>query len=665
MTDADAPSPRYRTLTGLPRWILRVTRVTIPVVGVLFVLDVQSYLGMVLYREQYMGLFLALVLGSIFLAVPARRGRERNRVPWYDMVLCMAGLAIGLYIALLYPRVIFQVAYPTPDKIILGIAGILVVLEATRRTTGWSLVIVAAAFILYARFTHFMPGAFYARGAPWDKLAISLFLDSEGLLGFPTWVISTMVFAFIFFGQVLFLTGGGAFLTDFSLATMGRFRGGTAKMAIVASSLFGAISGSAVANVTTTGVVTIPLMKKAGYRPQVAAAIEAVASTGGQLAPPVMGVAAFLMAEVLSIPYAEVALAAAIPAFLYYVALFTQVDLEAAKHGFRGLPREQLPSVASVGRAGWVFVIPLVVVVYTLFVLNFEPGKAGIVATASALLLSFVRRETRPTFAKFVSILEATGGAMLDLGAIGATVGLIIGAISLSGVGFTFSLLVVGLGENNLALLLVLTAVTSMILGMGLPTGAVYILLAVLVGSAMEKLGIQPLAAHMFFFYFGMLSMITPPVCLATFAAASIAGADPLKTAIHGIRLGIVAYIVPFIFVFSPALLLKASPLTIVLSAVTATVGAVLLGIAFTGFLFRRISWSVRTLLTVGAVALLIPPGGAITLSWPINLVGATVSASLIGWEWLHREQIPETRPDYSRTQERPWPTADRPGEEP
>lgn len=614
-------------------------QVGIPVIGVLFVVDVHSYFMIALYREQYIGLFLALVLGSIFLAVPARKGHPSNRVPWYDIVLCLAGLAVGVYVAFFYPQVIMRLAFPTPDKIILGIVGALIVLEATRRTTGWSLVIVATAFILYARFTHFMPGDFYARGAPWDKLAISLYLDAGGMLGFPLWVISTMVFAFIFFGQVLFLTGGGRFLTDFSLATMGRFRGGPAKMAIVASSLFGTISGSAVANVSTTGVVTIPLMKNAGYRPHVAAAIEAVASTGGQLAPPVMGVAAFLMAEMLAIPYAQVALAAAIPALLYYVALFTQVDLEAAKQGLRGLPKEQLPSITSVARTGWLFVIPLVVVVYTLFVLNFEPGKAGIAATASALVLSLIRRDTRPTLRRFFSILEATGGAMLDLGAIGATVGLIIGAISLSGVGFTFSFLLVGLGQDNLILLLVLTALTSMILGMGLPTGAVYILLAVLVGSAMEKLGILPIAAHLFFFYFGMLSMITPPVCLATFAAAAIAGSDPLKTGIEAMRLGIIAYIVPFIFVFSPALLLQASPLTVVLGVVTAIAGAVLLGIAFIGFLFRRIAWGSRLLLAVGAVALLIPPGGAITLSWPINIAGLGISAALIAWEWLHRKK--------------------------
>jgi TRAP transporter 4TM/12TM fusion protein len=352
-----------------------------------------------------------------------------------------------------------------------------------------------------------------------------------------------------------------------------------------------------------------------------------------------MGIAAFLMAEVLAIPYAQVALAAAIPALLYYVALFTQVDLEAAKQGLRGLPKEQLPSITSVSRTGWVFVIPLVVVVYTLFVLNFEPGKAGIAATASALLLSLVRRENRPTLGRFISILEATGIGMMDLGVIGATVGLVIGAISLSGIGFIFSFILVGIGEGNLLLMLVLTALTSIILGMGLPTGAVYILLAVLVGSALEKLGILPLAAHLFFFYFGMLSMITPPVCLATFAGASIAASDPLKTGIQGMRLGIIAYIVPFVFVFSPALLLQAPPLTIVVSAVTATAGAVLLGIALSGFLFRRITWGCRLLLAVGAVALLIPPGGAIVLSWSINLAGLGISAALIAWEWLHREK--------------------------
>jgi TRAP transporter 4TM/12TM fusion protein len=639
LADPATPTSKYRQLTGFSSGFLRVLLVAIPVVSTLFVAEVHSYLRIAFYKEQYMGVFLALVLGAVFLAIPATKRGPRNHIPWYDVLLCLLGLAVGLYVAVLYPRVIFRIAYPSPDKVFLGIVGILIVLEATRRTTGWALVGVASTFILYARFTHFMPGAFYAKGIPWEKLAISLYLDANGMLGFPTWVISTMVFAFIFFGQMLFLTGGGKFLTEFSLATMGRFRGGPAKMALVASTLFGTISGSAVANVSMTGVVTIPLMKNTGYRPHVAGAIEAVASTGGQLAPPVMGIAAFLMAEFLSIPYAQVALAAVIPAALYYIALFTQVDLEAAKQGLRGLPKEQLPPLGKVLRQGWFFLVPLVVVVYALFILNFSPGKAGIAATAVVLLLSFVRRDTRPTLGRFVAILEATGRAMLDIGVIGATVGFVIGTISLSGVGFIFSFLMVGLGEGNLLLLLALTALVSIILGMGLPSGAVYILLAVMVGSAMEQLGILPIAAHMFFFYFGMLSMITPPVCLATFAAASIAGSDPLRTGIEAVRLGIIAYIVPFIFIFSPALLMQAPPLTIVLSAVTATVGAVLLGIALSGFLFRRIAWGSRLLLAVGAVALLIPPGGAIALSWPINLAGLGISGALVALEWLRRKK--------------------------
>jgi len=645
MAYTDKPVSKIRELTGFPRWVLRIMRLGIPLAGILFVVDAPSYLKIALYREQYMGLFLALTLGSIFLSVPAKRGAAGHRVPWYDMVLCAAALVVGLYVTILYPRLIMQVAYPTTDKIVLGILAIVVVLEATRRSVGWSLVIVALVFLLYARFTHYMPEPFFANGAPWDKLAISLYLDSEGIFGLPTWVISTMVFAFIVFGQVLFLTGGGQFLTEFSMATMGRFRGGSAKMAVVASSLFGAISGSAVANVATTGVVTIPLMKKSGYRPEVAAAIEAVASTGGQLAPPVMGVAAFLMAEMLSIPYAEVALAAIVPALLYYIALFTQVDLEAARQGLVGLPKKDLPPLGKVTRAGWVFIIPLVVVVYTLFFLNFEPGKAGIAGAASALVLSSIRRDTRPSVRGLFDILESTGAAMVELGAIGATVGLVIGSIALSGVGFTFSHLIVGIGENSLILLLVLTAVTSIILGMGLPTGAVYILLAVLVGSALVKLGVEPLAAHMFFFYFGMLSMVTPPVCLATFAAASIASADHFKSALHGMRLGAIAYIVPFVFVFSPALLLKASPLTVTLGILTAVAGAAILGVAFTGFLFRKLGWGMRLMLTAGAVALLIPPGGAITMSWPINLAGAAVTAALIGWEWRVRNKEPGRAP--------------------
>jgi len=637
MADDDAPSTKLRKVTGVTGWILRIMRLGVPVAGTLFVLDAQSYLGISMYREQYMGLFLALTLGSIFLSIPANKASVREGVPWYDMILCAAALVVGLYVTFLYPRLIMEVAYPSNDKLFLGFMAIVIALEATRRTVGWSLVIVALIFLLYARFNHYVPEPFHATGAPWGKLAVSLYLDSEGMLGLPTLVISTMVFAFIAFGQVLFLTGGGQFLTDFALATMGRFRGGSAKMAIVGSSLFGLISGSAVANVATIGVVTIPMMKKSGYRPEVAAAVEAVASTGGQIAPPVMGIAAFLMAEMLSISYAEVALAAIVPALLYYIALFTQVDLEAARHGLRGLPKDQLLSVTKLAKIGWIFLVPLAVVVYTLFFLNYEPGKCGIAGAASALVMSLIRRDTRPDFRRLFQILESTGAAMVDLGAIGATVGLVIGSIAISGVGFTFSNMIIGIGQDSLALLLLLTAATGIVLGMGLPTGAVYILLAVLVGSALQELGVQPLAAHMFIFYFGMLSMITPPVCLATFTAASIAGADHFKTALHGMRLGAIAYIVPFIFVYSPALLLKGAPVTIALAIVTAIAGAVILGIAFTGFLFRNLGWGVRLLLTAGAVALLIPPGGAIAMSWEINLVGAAVVAALIGWEWRHR----------------------------
>lgn len=646
MDDSDVAPARLRRLTGVLRWTLRVLHLGIPLAGTLYVLDVQSYLGISLYAEQYMGLFLALTLGSIFLSIPARKGRGGNKVPWYDMALCATALVVGLYLAILYPRLIMEVAYPTTGMYVLGLAAILVSLEATRRTVGWSLVIVAVIFVLYAHFNYLVPEPFYAAGTPWGKLGISLYVDSEGILGMPTLVISTMVFAFVVFGQVLFVTGGGQFLTDFAMASMGQFRGGSAKVAILASSLFGMISGSAVANVATVGVVTIPMMRKAGYRSEVAAGVEAVASTGGQLAPPVMGIAAFLMAEMLSIPYYQVALAAIVPALLYYISLFTQVDLEAARHGLSGLPKEQRPSLAKVARIGWIFLVPLVVVIYTLFFLNYEAGKCGIAGAATALVMSMFRRETRPSLRRFVEILESTGAAMVDLGAIGATVGLVIGAIAISGVGFTFSNLIVSIGENSLALLLILTAVTGIILGMGLPTGAVYILLAVLVGSALEKLGIQPLAAHMFIFYFGMMSMITPPVCLAVYTAASIAGANHFMTALHAMRLGAVAFIIPFIFVYSPALLLKGSPVTITLAVITASAGAVILGIAFTGYLFRNLGWFTRVLLTASAVALLIPPGGAIPYSWEVNIIGALIVAAVIGWEWRYRGKVTKPAPN-------------------
>jgi TRAP transporter 4TM/12TM fusion protein len=368
---------RFRTLHGSLRRLELCLLCLLPISGSLFVLEVPSFLGIAIFREQFLGLFLALLLGAAFLTKPAGKRAASTSVPWYDWLLVLASLVVGLFIAVHYPEMAYQLAVITPTKWLLGAITIVLVLEACRRLVGWVLSALVLSFVLYGRFGHLFPGIFESRGASWERLTMYLYLDTNGMLGLPLVVAATVVLAFVLFGNVLFQSGGATVLTDFAMAAMGRFRGGPAKIAVLASSLFGSISGTAVSNVVMTGSITIPLMKRTGYRPHVAAAIEAVASTGGQIMPPVMGVAAFIMAEFLAIPYSEVALAALIPALLYYITVFFQVDLEAAKTGLKGLRPEELPRLRIVLARGWLFLVPLAVLIYLLFGLFWPAGRAA------------------------------------------------------------------------------------------------------------------------------------------------------------------------------------------------------------------------------------------------------------------------------------------------
>jgi len=634
---------RYRTLQGPARWLELCVLCLIPITGALFVLEVSYYLqkwvpgiDFTIFREQFLGLFLALVLAGTFICKPGGKNAAATSVPWYDWLLMLASVVVGLFIAIRYPQMAYTQAVITPTKWILGAIAIVLVLECCRRLVGWILTALVVAFVLYGRYGDLMSGLFKSRGASWERLTMYLYLDTNGMLGLPLVVSSTVVMAFVLFGNVLFMSGGAAVLTDFAMATMGRFRGGPAKIAVVASSLFGSISGTAVSNVVMTGSVTIPLMKRTGYRPEVAGAIEAVASTGGQIMPPVMGVAAFIMAEFLSIPYSEVAIAALIPALLYYIAVFFQVDLEAAKTGMKGLSREELPRLGTVLAQGWLFLVPLVVLIYLLFWLYWAAGRAAMGGVFVGLLFAFGQRKSRMTLRGFVKLLEVTGRGLLEIGVITAAAGFIIGVLQLSGLGFRFSLGLASLAGGNVFVLLVLVAIACIILGMGMPTAAVYILLAVLACPGLIELGVDPLAAHLFVFYFGILSMITPPVCLATYAAASIAGSDFMKTAVTGMRLAVVAYVVPFLFVYSPALLLKGTVFQVVAAVVTAIVGAGTLGIALGGYLFGHLNLLKRGLLLLGGLGMLTPTAGAgFLFHWTTDLAGLVITVAVMLPQWL------------------------------
>jgi TRAP transporter 4TM/12TM fusion protein len=499
---------------------------------------------------------------------------------------------------------------------------------------GFSLVAFTLAGVVYAMLGHHLPGVFQARPVDFTRLLVYLNLDTNALLGTSLQIAIIVVVPFILLGNVLGRCGGSEFFTDLARAWMGRYRGGSAKVAVVGSSFFGMISGSAVANVSAVGVITIPLMKRSGFPPQIAAAIAALGSTGGQLMPPVMGAAAFLMAEVLQVPYVEVMIAAIIPAFLYYLALFFQVDVEAAKRGIAGEPRERLPQLAAVLRSGWYFPLPFVALVYALVSLNWQAEYAALAATAVLIALSMVfgYKGARVSPGQMIMAVISTGGAVVDLILICAVAGMFIGILNISGLAFGMTLQLLAITGESLALMLVVTAVMAILLGLGLPTVGVYIIMATLIAPALVKVGVAPMAAHMFLLYFGIMSMVTPPVALSAFAAANIAGADVDKTGWTATRIGWAAYIVPFLFALSPSLLMRGDALTIVWAVATAAFGIWLGTIGVVGHFYRPVTGVARAAFIAAGVLTLIPadmfPGAILT-----DVVGIALGGVLLARE--------------------------------
>jgi TRAP transporter 4TM/12TM fusion protein len=636
--ESEGRAQRFETpwVRGLQRLLL----IAIPVLSLLFAFNIPSRMGMAILQEQFLGVILVAVLASVFISRPAIASSIRTNLPWYDAILALLSVAVGGYLAVYYPRIVNDIGELTADKVILGTIALVLVMEASRRVTGWVLIIISTAFILYAHFSYLFPGMLNARGISWSRIVVHLYIDPNSLLGIPLTIVVNVVIAFILFGQVLFISGGGEFFTNFATSLLGRFRGGAAKMGVVSSGLFGMISGSPVSNVMITGCVSIPLMKKTGYKPYVAAAIESVASTGGQLMPPIMGAAAFVMAEFLEIPYAKVALAALIPALLYYLALFVQVDLEAGKTGLTRVPEENIPPLARVLKDGWIFIFPIALIIYLLFFLNLNAATAAYIAAAVIVPMSYLRRETRIGFRKMLTILEQTGQAMLEVAVVCAVAGIVIGVLTLSGLPFIFTLFVDMLGSHDKFFILILTGIISLILGMGMPTTAVYVMVALTLAPTLIKLGIDPIAAHLFVFYYAMLSMITPPICIAAFAGAALANANPMRTGYTCMRLGIIAYLIPFIFVYDKLLLFNGPLLLVTLSAVTAAAGTLSIGIAMAGYFMRPIGWIKRALLAAGGIGLLIPPGGEIKYSWWANIAGAAVLLLILLFEWQVRRRV-------------------------
>ncbi|MBI2961535.1 MAG: TRAP transporter fused permease subunit [Betaproteobacteria bacterium] len=619
------------------RAVIAVLAAVLTAACIAWSLDAPSRMGVAFYTQQLLALVLGLGLGIIYFSVSWRGKPHAGGFPWFDVLLGIAGLGISLWICVEYERLLNDVSYYTSEVVWLSIILVPLVLEALRRCTGWALVSVVVVFIGYALVAEYAPMVIRGKPASFTQVMTYLAFDTNGLFGTPLKVGAEVVILFLFMGDVLIRGGGGEFFIDLAKSLLGHKRGGPAKICVVGSGLFGMISGSAVSNVASVGPLTIPMMIRTGYSPRDAGAIEAVGSTGGQLMPPVMGAAAFLMAEFLEIPYGKVALAAAIPAVLYYLALYWQVDLIAAKERI-SLLTEELPKPREVLRDGWHFIIPFVALIFMLFYYDSSPENAALSAAVVIFVTGMIRGYRRPRLkiSDLFRSLAATGRTTTDLVTTLAAAGFVIGVLNSSGLGFALTLWLVGLAGNSLPVLLVISAFVALILGMGMPTTAVYVLLAVLAAPALVQAGVMKLAAHMFILYFGMLSMITPPVALAAYAASTISKAGPMETGWAACRIGWAKFVLPFMFVLSPTLLLQGAAASIAFDILTAMAGVYIATCGLVGYFMRPLSPPWRVLLCVAGLAAIIPDS-QLSFLFPglISVSGIAVGFALLLADYL------------------------------
>ena len=543
-----------------------------------------------------------------------------------DAIFIIGSVTIGLYIIDQYHVLTFRDGNPNLPDMLLGILAIILVLEATRRVIGWTLPLVAVAFVIYAYWGPNMPGVFGHRGYDWGRILQHTYTSTEGIYGLPIGVSATFVILFIIFGAILQETGAGRFFIDLAFALFGRVRGGPAKVAVVGSTLFGTISGSATANVVGTGTFTIPMMKRLGYQPTFAAAVEAVASTGGQFMPPIMGAAVFVMIEMIHVTYREIIVMALLPAILFYVAVFIAVDLEAVRLGLRGMDRSELPKATRLLAEGWPFLAPPVILVFMLMYMYWSPTKAGFWAIVSTVAVSSLKASSRLTPRQILGALRAGTMATLQVALACACAGVVVSVFTLTGLGAKVSFALLELANEALLPMLVIGMVTSILLGMGMPTTPAYIILAVLIAPSLVKAGVPQISAHLFVFYSGIISAITPPVALAAYAGAAIAKAPPLRTGFLAMRIGLAAFIVPFMFVYSPGLVFHGTPWEVVYSIGTSLLGILAITYGVQGRMLRELYIVERMFLVVSGL-LFIP------YSISANGIGLFLFLTVVAWQ--------------------------------
>lgn len=590
---------RFRNLTGKIGLIVAWIAVAMAV----FHLVTAGIFPMVTSKHRAVHLAFALVL--IFFMYPASKKSDQKNPTIFDYVLAILGAVGAGYLVVMFDAIAQRGMTSTSMDLVMGLITMVIVLEAARRSIGRELPILALIFLAYAYLGPHLPGALAHRGYSLQTLIEQMYLGSEGIFGIALGVSASYIFLFILFGAFLNGTGMSGFFTNASMALAGHKPGGPGKVAILASGSLGMINGSAVANVATTGVFTIPLMHSVGYRKSFAAGVEAVASTGGQIMPPIMGTAAFIMAEFLGIPYTEVVIAAIIPAALYYVALWFMVHYEAVKTGLRGIPKDQLPDFKKLFKQRGHLLLPIVLLMYMLFD-GYTPVYAAFYSIIATYLISFLRKETRMDMKTLFKTLEEGAKGAISIVAATAVVGYIVGVVSLTGIGLQLANMILVASNGILFLTLFMTMVACIILGMGLPTSACYIVGATVAAPALTQLGVEPITAHMFVLYFACLSAITPPVALAAYAGAGISGSNPTKVGWIAFRLGITGFLVPFIFAYSPGLLLQNPDYMVVgWAIITAIVGVFALATSVIGYWRDKLSMVERILLFAAAILMI------------------------------------------------------------
>ncbi|MCQ6274276.1 TRAP transporter permease [Bacillus sp. V3B] len=629
------PEARTRKLKGIMGWVIFF--------GLLAFSLFQIYTSVfgVLTAQLQRSIHLGFALALIFLLFPARKKDlgKKHKIAWYDMILAAASIVVGSYWPLMIDDLVNRVGRLTDIDFLVGLLAILLVLEATRRAVGLPITIIAVLFLTYALFGPYMPGFLAHRGLALDRLVQAMFYTTEGILGTPLGVSSTFIFLFLLFGAFLVKTGVGQYFNDLAVSLAGKSIGGPAKVAVFSSALQGTISGSSVANVVTSGSFTIPMMKKLGYKKEFAGAVEAAASTGGQLMPPIMGAAAFLMVEFIGggITYWEIAKAAAIPALLYFSGIWIMTHFEAKRVGLRGLTKEEMPNRKEVLKE--IYLLLPIVAVIVLLMSGMSVMYAALYSIVITILVSAIKKKTRITFKGFIEALVDGARTALGVAAATAAAGIIVGVVTKTGLGLKLANGLLDLAGGSLIPTLMLTMVAAIILGMGSPTTANYVITSTIAAPAIILLGVPDLSAHLFVFYFGIVADITPPVALAAFAASAVSGGEPLRTGVNASKLAIGAFIIPYMFVLSPELLMIDTTWTYLIWVVfTALAGMTTIGAGVIGFWFRKLSWVERLLGIVGGLCLIYPEGYS-------DIIGLAIFAGLIAIQFIFKgHDTPKTQ---------------------